>query len=446
MDTKKRKDSSSTTNHPSKDITGLEGNEITGKKIVLCITGSIAAYRAIDLARLLMRHGANVYSVMSERVESAFITSDMMKWATGNDVVTKLTGDLEHIVLADYNMSSLILVYPCTANTIGKMANGIDDTPVTSVLSVALGSKIPIMVAPAMHESMYDNYFIKKNISRLKDQGVEFLEPSVCEGKAKVAPIEQVLISVINKFNNPIRTVFSLSGKNILVTAGSTIEHIDPIRIITNLSSGKMGSAIANEAKKMGANVTIVCGHGSYPHLDSLDLNVIKVNTNEQMYDAVIAELYSKRYDIAIFAAAVTDFTPAGKKFTKKMDTRAGKLLLSLSPTKKIIDQVKHASKNDIFLVAFKAEHSVSNSYMIEKAYQKLKECNGNLVVANDIGRKGSEAGSDNNEVFIIDRQKKVIHLPLQNKKDIARKLLDIIGQFIYTTNPKQIGVNTNLS
>ena len=446
MDTKKRKDSSSTTNHPSKDITGLEGNEITGKKIVLCITGSIAAYRAIDLARLLMRHGADVYSVMSERVESAFITSDMMKWATGNDVVTKLTGDLEHIVLADYNMSSLILVYPCTANTIGKMANGIDDTPVTSVLSVALGSKIPIMVAPAMHESMYDNYFIKKNISRLKDQGVEFLEPSVCEGKAKVAPIEQVLISVINKFNNPIRTVFSLSGKNILVTAGSTIEHIDPIRIITNLSSGKMGSAIANEAKKMGANVTIVCGHGSFPHLDSLDLNVIKVNTNEQMYDAVIAELYSKRYDIAIFAAAVTDFTPAGKKFTKKMDTRAGKLLLSLSPTKKIIDQVKHASKNDIFLVAFKAEHSVSNSYMIEKAYQKLKECNGNLVVANDIGRKGSEAGSDNNEVFIIDRQKKVIHLPLQNKKDIARKLLDIIGQVIYTTNPKQIGVNTNLS
>jgi phosphopantothenoylcysteine decarboxylase/phosphopantothenate--cysteine ligase len=446
MDTKKRKDSSSTTNHPSKDITGLEGNEITGKKIVLCLTGSIAAYRAIDLARLLMRHGADVYSVMSERVESAFITSDMMKWATGNDVVTKLTGDLEHIVLADYNMSSLILVYPCTANTIGKMANGIDDTPVTSVLSVALGSKIPIMVAPAMHESMYDNYFIKKNISRLKDQGVEFLEPSVCEGKAKVAPIEQVLISVINKFNNPIRTVFSLSGKNILVTAGSTIEHIDPIRIITNLSSGKMGSAIANEAKKMGANVTIVCGHGSFPHLDSLDLNVIKVNTNEQMYDAVIAELYSKRYDIAIFAAAVTDFTPAGKKFTKKMDTRAGKLLLSLSPTKKIIDQVKHASKNDIFLVAFKAEHSVSNSYMIEKAYQKLKECNGNLVVANDIGRKGSEAGSDNNEVFIIDRQKKVIHLPLQNKKDIARKLLDIIGQVIYTTNPKQIGVNTNLS
>ena len=104
-----------------------------------------------------MRHGADVYSVMSQRVASTLITPDMMKWATGNDVVTKLTGDLEHIFLADYNRSDLILVYPCTANTIGKMANGIDDTPVTSVLSVALGSKIPIMIAPAMHESMYDN-------------------------------------------------------------------------------------------------------------------------------------------------------------------------------------------------------------------------------------------------------------------------------------------------
>src|SRR5947208_15042935 len=138
MDTKKRKGSSissGNTTHPSKDIIGSEGNEIAGKKIVLCITGSVAAYRAIDLARLLMRHGANIYSVMTERVESTFITSDMMKWATGNDVVTKLTGDLEHIVLADYNMSSLILVYPCTANTIGKMVNEIDDTPVTSILS-----------------------------------------------------------------------------------------------------------------------------------------------------------------------------------------------------------------------------------------------------------------------------------------------------------------------
>ena len=149
-----------------------------------------------------------------------------------------------------------------------------------------------------------------------------------------------------------------------------------------------------------------------------------------------MSELSSKKYDIVILAAAVADFTLEQKKFTKKIDTRRGKLLLSFSPTKKIIDQVKHTSKSDIFLVAFKAEHRVSNSYIVERAYQKLKECNGDLIVANDIGREGSKAGSDNNEVFIIDKQKKVIHLPLQNKRAVARKLLDIIGEYI---NSKEI-------
>src|SRR5512143_3369134 len=153
--------------HPSKDITGSDGGELAGKKIVLCITGSVAAYRAIDVARLLMRHGADVYAVMSESTVTALLHPDMMKWSTGNDVVTKLTGDREHIMLADYNMSDLVVVYPCTANTIGKVANGIDDTPVTSVLSVALGSKIPVIIAPAMHKAMYENRLIQENVARL---------------------------------------------------------------------------------------------------------------------------------------------------------------------------------------------------------------------------------------------------------------------------------------
>ena len=127
------------------------------------------AYRAIDLARQLIRHGADVYPVMSKIVASTLLTPDMMRWATGNNVVTKITGSLEHIALANYNMSDLIVVYPCTANTIGKIANGINDTAVTSVLSVALGSRIPIIIAPAMHESMYDNRLIQENIQRVKD-------------------------------------------------------------------------------------------------------------------------------------------------------------------------------------------------------------------------------------------------------------------------------------
>ncbi len=154
--------------HPSKDIVDSDGEELKGKKFVLCISASVAAYKAVDLARLLMRHGADVHTVMSKS-SNKLLTADLMKWATGNDVVTKLTWKLEHIQLANYRMSDLILYYPCTGNTLSKIANGIDDTPITSIASVALGSKIPIMIAPAMHEAMYENPILKENIEKLKE-------------------------------------------------------------------------------------------------------------------------------------------------------------------------------------------------------------------------------------------------------------------------------------
>ena len=422
MDVKKRTEVQS-----SKDIAGIEGSEIEGKKIVLCITGSVAAYRAIDLARQLIRHGAEVYPVMSEAVASALLTPDMMKWATGNNVVTKLTASLEHIDLANYNMSDLIVVYPCTANTIGKVANGISDTPVTSVLSVALGSRIPIIIAPAMHESMYVNSLIQENIQRVKDQGVDFLQPIITEGKAKVVSPEQMLKSIISKLINSTESFFY--EKNILVTAGSTIEHIDPIRVITNLSSGKMGNMIAEEAFRLGANVTLVYGHGTYSPKSSPNLKIVRVNTSKEMYNVIVSELSFKRYDIAILSAAVADFTPE-RKSVKKISTSKEKIFLTLSPTRKIINKIKHMSKQT-FLVGFKAEYNVSDSKIIETAYEKLKECNGDLIVANDVGRKDSEIGSDNNEVFVIDRHKNILHLPPQNKLSIARNLLNVIENLI---------------
>lgn len=413
--------------HPSRDIVATKGKEILGKKIVLCITGSVAAYKAIDLARLLMRHGADVYPVMSESSSSILIKADMMKWATGNEVVTKLTGNLEHISLAEKNMSDLILVYPCTANTIGKIANGIDDTTVASVLAVALGSGIPVIIAPAMHESMYSNDIIGKNIDRLKGVGVKFLEPYVAEGKAKIMEPELVLQSVIQELNRQ-HSALSLEGKMVLVTAGSTVEHIDPVRVITNLSSGKMGISIAEEALDAGAKVTLVYGHGSEGTRNVLGMtNMIKVNTSREMEKTILSELSSKRYDIVIFCAAITDFVPR-QKSPNKIETKKGQIVLQLLPTTKIIDQVRRTSRNKkLFLVAFKAEHDVSDSYLINKAFQKLKECDGDLVVANDLGREGCGTGSDDNEVIIVDRQKKVIHLPLQNKQQVARKILATI-------------------
>ncbi|MDQ3999018.1 MAG: bifunctional phosphopantothenoylcysteine decarboxylase/phosphopantothenate--cysteine ligase CoaBC [Thermoproteota archaeon] len=405
--------------HPSKDILGTQGKQLEGKKIVLCITGSVAAYRAIDLARLLMKHNADVHAVMTESTTSMLLNPEIMKWATGNDVVTRLTGNLEHIILADYGMSDLIIVYPCTANTLGKVAAGIDDTPVTSILSVALGSKIPIIVAPAMHEAMYENIFVQQNVSKLKEHMVS-IEPKIEGGKAKVADPEHMLNATISILSNNA----PLSGKRVLVTAGSTIEYIDPIRVITNLSSGKMGIAIAQEAQRMGATVTLVYGHGT---LSPETGKIVRVNTGEEMYKAVVSELLSKRQDIAVMAAAVADFAPA-KKSDKKINTKLGKMELSLVTTRKIIDEVKNNSK-DTFLVAFKADYCIPESVLIEKAYRKLKECDADIIVANDLGRKGSEPGSDKNEVFIVDRDKKIIHLPPESKAQVARKLLELVAK-----------------
>ena len=405
--------------HPSKDILGTQGKQLEGKKIVLCITGSVAAYRAIDLARLLMKHSADVYAVMTESTTSMLLNPEIMKWATGNDVVTNLTGNLEHIILADYGMSDLIIVYPCTANTLGKVAAGIDDTPVTSILSVALGSKIPIIVAPAMHEAMYENIFVQQNVSKLKEHML-FVQPKIEGGKAKVADPEHMLNATISILSNNA----PLSGKRVLVTAGSTIEYIDPIRVITNLSSGKMGIAIAQEAQRMGATVTLVYGHGT---LSPETGKIVRVNTGEEMYKAVVSELLSKRQDIAVMAAAVADFAPA-KKSDKKINTKLGKMELSLVTTRKIIDEVKNNSK-DTFLVAFKADYCLPESVLIQKAYRKLKECDADIIVANDLGRKGSEPGSDKNEVFIVDRDKKIVHLPPESKAQVARKLLELVAK-----------------
>jgi phosphopantothenoylcysteine decarboxylase/phosphopantothenate--cysteine ligase len=413
--------------HPSKDILGTQGDELEDKKIVLCITGSIAAYRAIDLARLLMRHGADVHTVMSESTASVLLNPEIMRWATGNDVVTKLTGNLEHIFLADYGMSDIIIVYPCTANTLGKVAAGIDDTPVTSVLSVGLGSKIPIIVAPAMHEAMYENVFVKENVSKLRELMV-FVEPKMEAGKAKVADPELILNATISVLYN--RAV--LSGKKVLVTAGSTIEYIDPIRIMTNLSSGKMGIAIAQEAKRMGATVTLVYGHGI---ANPPNVKIVRVSTGQQMHNAVLSELSSNRYDIAIMSAAVADFAPS-KKSDKKIDTRQGTVELSLIPTGKIIDEVKIKSK-ETFLVAFKADYCVSDSDLVENAYRKLEEANADIVVANDIGRIGSEPGSDKNEVFIVNKNKEVVHLPPKSKVYVAQILLELVTELIAKSQSK---------
>jgi phosphopantothenoylcysteine decarboxylase / phosphopantothenate---cysteine ligase len=406
--------------HPSKEIIGMESQILDSKKIVLCVTGSVAAYRAIDLSRLLMRQGAEVHPVMTSSAAS-FITKEIMKWATGNDVITRLTPNLEHIELADYNRSDLIIVYPCTANTIGKFANGIDDSPVTTLLSVGIGSGIPILIAPAMHQSMYENKIISKNIAGLKALGVSFIEPTLLENKAKVASPNEVLDFVL-------KAVFKSSGnlrKKVLVTAGSTLERLDPVRVFTNLSSGKMGLSIAKTASRLGLEVTLIYGHGQVDSPINANLKTIRVETASQMYEKVKSEISHNSPHVIFHCAAVSDYTIA-EPLQRKLNSTKKNFTLKMIPTKKIVNEVKRWNTN-IILVAFKAEYNVSSELLIARALKKLKECNADFIVANDLSTKGCGFGSDSNEVFVIDRNKKIMHLPIQSKESIAKRLIELI-------------------
>ena len=412
--------------HVSKEIIGLESNALTGKKIVLCITASVAAYKAIDLSRLLMRNGAEVYPVMSKSTESKLLTKEILDWATGNKTVTELTSGLEHIVLANYGKSDLILVYPCTANTLGKFANGIEDSPVTTVLSVGFGSRIPIVIAPAMHEAMYENIIITENIQKLKSLGVSILEPSISEDKAKVISADSVVQFVINKIGNNKERM--KSRVNVLVTAGSTIEYIDSVRILTNLSSGKMGLNIAQQCLDKGFNVTLVYGHGTLNIPDDPRMNIIRVKTTEEMFKAVRERILRRKQHVVFHASAVADFSisNSSKKRSYKMDSRNGTKTLKLVPTAKIVDRLKEFDKK-IFLVVFKAEYDISEELLIKKAFDKLRECNGDLIVANDVSKRGCDFGSDTNDVYIIDKEKNITHVPLKSKREIARNLVKIV-------------------
>lgn len=412
--------------HISKEIIGIHSNILKGKKIVLCITASVAAYKAVDLSRMLMRNGAEVYPVMSKSTKSRLLTEEIMNWATGNKTVSELTSDLEHIALANYGKSDIVVVYPCTANTLGKFANGIEDNPVTTVLSVAFGSRIPIVIAPAMHEAMYENIIISENIKKLKSLGVSILEPSITEDKAKVISAEKVVQFVIDKIG--IKKGKMTSGINVLVTAGSTVEYIDSVRILTNLSSGKMGLNIAQQCLDKCFNVTFVYGHGSLNIPDDPRMNIIRIKTTEEMLKVVKERILNEKQHIVFHAAAVADFSilHSSKKMPNKMDTRNGTKTIKLVPTAKIVDKIKQFD-NKIFLVAFKAEYGISKELLVKRALAKLNECNGDLIVANDVSRKGCDFGSDTNEVYIIDKEKDIIHIPLESKKEIARNLLEIV-------------------
>lgn len=368
-------------------IRGRRSRKLERKKIVLGVTGSIAAVETVKLARELVRRGADVTAVMS-RAAREIIHPYALEFATGKRVVTEITGSIEHVnLLGEYGDADLFLIAPCTANTISKIAQGIDDTPVTTFATTALGSGKPIIIVPAMHEAMMRNKAVLENIQRLIDMGIEFVQPRIEEGKAKFPSTETICLHVERELYPK-----EMKGKRVVVTSGPTYEQIDPIRFISNKSSGRMGLEIALEFWRRGADVVHVTSKPSGMSLPNY--KEIRVWSVEDMMKAVLYEI-GKGCDLFVSSAAAADFIVDAE--AKKIKT-APELVLKLKESPKIIKEVRKIYSGHI--IGFKAETGMSDDELLKVASEKMADDNLNMVVANDVLERGM--GTEDTRVLIL--------------------------------------------
>ncbi len=368
-------------------IKGKRSRKLEGKKIVLGVTGSIAAVECVKLARELVRRGADVTAVMS-RAARKIIHPYALEFATGRKVVTEITGAIEHVDLLGVDGDAdLYLIAPATANTISKMALGIDDTPVTTFATTALGSGRPIIVVPAMHEAMMKNKAVLENIQKLVNMGVEFVQPKIEEGKAKFPDISTICLHVERELYPK-----EMRGKKVIVTSGPTYEQLDPIRFISNKSSGRMGLEIALEMWRRGADVTLITSKPSGIRLPMF--REVRVWSVEDMMKAVVYEI-GKGCDLFVSAAAASDFVVDME--AKKIKT-APTLNLKLREAPKIIKEVRKIYDGDI--IGFKAETGVTDEELRKIACEKMECDKLTMVVANDVMEKGM--GTEDTRVLIL--------------------------------------------
>jgi phosphopantothenoylcysteine decarboxylase/phosphopantothenate--cysteine ligase len=387
---------------------------LTDKNIVLAVTGSIAAIRSVELARDLIRHGARVRAVMSTGATN-IIHPDALHYATAQPVITRITGAVEHVeYCGEKGIADLLLIAPCTANTIGKIAVGIDDTPVTTFATTAMGSGIQVLIIPAMHGSMYNHQAVRENIARIKAMGVHFMDPVMEEHAAKIAANEDIILAVRRMLGDR-----SLTNKKVIITGGGTMEHIDPIRVLTSRASGLTGAALALEAYCKGADVVLIHPGkwGLYP------ITEIEAVSAQDMTRCVMDEI-SKGCDLFISSAAISDYTI--KPENEKIRSQQKELSLTFHPTTKLLQKVRDKFP-DLPVIGFKAEANVSNERLHNSANDLLKKYNLLMVVANDVGRTGM--GTDENTVYILTKFGSEKGPVSGHKNLIARTILDMFTE-----------------
>jgi len=385
-----------------------------GKRVVLGVTGGIAVYKAAELTRTLVKRGVSVKVIMTGHARE-FVSPLTFQVLSGNPVFSDMFSqehyDMNHISLAEYG--NVMVVAPATANIIGKMAAGIADDLLSTVF---LAAKAPVVVCPAMNDNMYTHPIVQENILKLKKHGVRFVAPGygelACktEGVGRLADIADIVEAVESAWTDK-----DLRGERILVTAGPTREPFDPVRFITNYSSGKMGYALAVMAARRGSEVILVSGPSSLPVPPGIDF--IPVVSAMEMRDAVMARLAGTT--AIIKAAAVADYRPAVLS-ESKIKKKKGPLTLNLERNPDIIAEIG-ARKGNRVLVGFAME----SEDLVENARAKLFGKNMDLIVANDLHQAGAGFQGDTNIIKILDPQGGVEEVPLMDKMDIANRILD---------------------
>ncbi|MBY0598373.1 bifunctional phosphopantothenoylcysteine decarboxylase/phosphopantothenate--cysteine ligase CoaBC [Bacillus bingmayongensis] len=388
---------------------------LKGKKILLCVTGGIAVFKAAALTSKLTQAGALVKVMMSESAMK-FVTPLTFQALSRHDVYTdtfdeKDSAVIAHIDLADW--ADVVLVAPATANCIGKLANGIADDMITTTL---LATTAPVWIAPAMNVHMYENKIVQKNMMTLKTLGYTFIEPG--EGflacgyvaKGRLEEPETILARLQESFSE----YKPLKGKKILITAGPTREKIDPVRFMTNFSSGKMGYALAEVAVDLGADVILVSGPTAIT--PPINVTTVQVESAQEMLEAVMQ--HYGLMDVVIKTAAVADYRPK-IVHDQKMKKKSGDAVIELERTTDILKTLGEKKEHQL-LVGFAAETTNIEEY----ATKKLREKNANMIVANDVKAQGAGFGTDTNIVTMYRKDGEVIRLPLLTKKEVAREIL----------------------
>lgn len=395
---------------------------LKGKNIVIGVNGGIAVYKVVDVVSRLRKLGANIDVIMSKAAQE-FVTPLTFQTLSSNFVVTDMfeepkSWDVKHISLAD--KADLFLLAPATANIIGKMANGIADDMISTTVMATRGH---ILIAPAMNVNMYEHPVTQENIEKLKGLGCEFVDPAegllACNyvGKGKLAPPEEIVQAIINHFKKD----RDLEGKKVLVTAGPTREAIDPVRYLSNNSTGKMGYEISRMARDRGAQVILVSGP---THLDKPQgVEYVGVDTAEEMYNAVMK--YYDDSDIVIKAAAVSDYRPESKH-DQKMKKSDDDVSIKLVRNKDILKNLGVKKKHQI-LVGFAAETNNVEEYAKEKIASK----NLDFIVANDITDVNAGFSKDTNVVTIIDKNYNFEKYGAMSKYEVAGKIFDKINTLL---------------